>query len=304
MSQGNTAPYGSWKSPITSDLIVKESIGLGQVKMGGDDIYWIELRPSEGGRQVVVRRTPEDQNIDVTPRQFNARTRVHEYGGGDYVAHNATVYFSNFADQQIYTQSSESAPRVISKDGVDSSVRYADAVVDEHRDRIVCIREDHRRQGREAVNELVALRSDGNGETKVLVSGGDFYSSPRVSPDGSRLAWLSWNHPNMPWDGGELWIGKFDDDGGIVDQGLSPAGRGNRSSNQSGLLTAFCILFLTEPVGGTFIAPVNMAQAKTFARWKQSSAYRNGYSACQHMPLNPPRKLSAHLLNGAFGGLA
>ena len=224
MSQGNTAPYGSWKSPITSDLIVKESIGLGQVKMGGDDIYWIELRPSEGGRQVVVRRTPQDQNIDVTPRQFNARTRVHEYGGGDYVAHNATVYFSNFADQQIYTQSSESAPRVISKGGVDSSVRYADAVVDEHRDRIVCIREDHRRQGREAVNELVALRSDGNGETKVLVSGGDFYSSPRVSPDGSRLAWLSWNHPNMPWDGGELWIGKFDDDGGIVDQGLIAGG--------------------------------------------------------------------------------
>src|SRR5207253_7009337 len=126
--------------------------------------------------------------------------------------------------QQIYTQSSESAPRVISKDGVDSSVRYADAVVDEHRDRIVCIREDHRRQGREAVNELVALRSDGNGETKVLVSGGNFYSSPRVSPDGSRLAWLSWNHPNMPWDGGELWIGKFDDDGGIVDQGLIAGG--------------------------------------------------------------------------------
>src|SRR5437016_7842109 len=224
MSQGKTAPYGSWKSPITADLIVKESIGLGQLKMDGDDVYWIEMRPSEGGRQVIVRRTIAAQNIDVTPREFNARTRVHEYGGGDYVAHNATVYFANFADQQIYKQSAESAPRIISKDSVDSSVRYADTVVDERRDRIISIREDHRREGREAVNELVALPNDGNGEAKVLISGRDFYSSPRISPDGSRLAWLAWNHPSMPWDGCELWIGKFDDDGTIVDQRLIAGG--------------------------------------------------------------------------------
>src|SRR2546423_5786418 len=110
MAQVKTASYGSWKSPITSDLIVKESIGLGQVKMDGNDIYWIEMRPSEGGRQVIVRRTTADQNIDVSPREFNARTRVHEYGGGDYVAHEGVVYFSNFADQQVYRQSAESAP--------------------------------------------------------------------------------------------------------------------------------------------------------------------------------------------------
>ena len=224
MSQGKTAPYGSWKSPITSDLIVKESIGLGQVKMDGNDIYWIEMRPSEGGRQVIVRRATAGQNIDVSPREFNARTRVHEYGGGDYVAHDATVYFSNFADQQIYKQSAESAPRIVSKDSLDSSVRYADAVMDERRDRIICIREDHRREGREAVNELVAIPNDGNIEARVLVSGRDFYSSPRISPDGSRLAWLAWNHPNMPWDGCELWIGKFDYGGAIVDQRLIAGG--------------------------------------------------------------------------------
>jgi len=224
MSQGKTAPYGSWKSPITSDLIVKESIGLGQVKMDGNDIYWIEMRPSEGGRQVIVRRATAGQNIDVSPREFNARTRVHEYGGGDYVAHDATVYFSNFADQQIYKQSAESAPRIISKDSLDSSVRYADAVMDERRDRIIYIREDHRREGREAVNELVAIPNDGNIEARVLVSGRDFYSSPRISPDGSRLAWLAWNHPNMPWDGCELWIGKFDYGGAIVDQRLIAGG--------------------------------------------------------------------------------
>lgn len=224
MSQGKIAPYGSWKSPITSDLIVKESIGLGQVKMDGDDIYWIEMRPSEGGRQVVVRRTTADQNIDVSPREFNARTRVHEYGGGDYVARDATVYFSNFADQQLYKQSAESAPRIISQESVDSRVRYADPVVDDRRDRIICVREDHRSKGREAVNELVAIPITGSGETKVLISGNDFYSSPRISPDGSRLAWLAWNHPNMPWDGCELWIGEFDDDGPIVDQRLIAGG--------------------------------------------------------------------------------
>ena len=225
MSQGNTSPYGSWKSPITSDLIVTESIGLGQVKMDGNDVYWIEMRPSEGGRQVIVRRTTADQNVDVSPREFNARTRVHEYGGGDYVAREGVVYFSNFADQQIYVQSAESEPRIISQDSVDSSVRYADAVVDERRNRIICVREDHRREGREAVNELVALPTDGNVEAKVLISGKDFYSSPRISPDGSRLAWLAWNHPNMPWDGCELWIGNFDNDGTIVDQRLIAGGQ-------------------------------------------------------------------------------
>jgi len=99
-----TAPYGSWKSPITADLIVKESIGLSQVQTEGHDIYWIEGRPSEGGRQVIVRQSADGTRTDINPPGFNARTRVHEYGGGDYAVHKGTVYFSNFADQQIYKQ--------------------------------------------------------------------------------------------------------------------------------------------------------------------------------------------------------
>jgi hypothetical protein len=114
MNQAQTAPYGSWKSPITSDLIVKASIGLGQVKMDGDDTYWIELRPSEGGRQVIVRRTSDGRTADVNPPGFNARTRVHEYGGGDYVACDSIVYFSNFADQQVYRQAPNSETQLIS----------------------------------------------------------------------------------------------------------------------------------------------------------------------------------------------
>src|SRR5260370_27128029 len=103
MTEIKTAPYGSWKSPITSDLIVKESIGLSQVRLDGDDIYWLEMRPSEGGRQVIVRHS-DGQMVDVTPRQFNARTRVHEYGGGDYAVHDGLGYFSDFCDQELYRQ--------------------------------------------------------------------------------------------------------------------------------------------------------------------------------------------------------
>jgi len=223
MTQVQTAPYGSWKSPITSDLIVKESIGLGQVKMDGDDIYWIEMRPSEGGRQVIVRLARDGGVVDVIAPEFNARTRVHEYGGGDYIAHDSIVYFSNFADQQLYRQASHSATQLVSEAGADGQLRYADFVVDKSRDRLISVREDHRDNEREAVNTLVAIPLAG-GEAQVLISGNDFYSSPRISPDGSRLAWLAWNHPNMPWDGCELWTGDIDVDGSITNQQLFAGG--------------------------------------------------------------------------------
>src|SRR5216683_1067613 len=115
MTEIKTAPYGSWKSPITSDLIVKESIGLSQVKLDGDDVYWIEMRPSEGGRQVIVRRTSDGRSVDLTPREFNARTRVHEYGGGDYAVQDGLVFFSNFADQQLYRQAPTEITKPIAK---------------------------------------------------------------------------------------------------------------------------------------------------------------------------------------------
>ena len=204
MTQAQTAPYGSWKSPITSDLIVKESIGLGQVKMDGDHVYWIEMRPSEGGRQVIVRQAPDGSTVDVIPPGFNARTRVHEYGGGDYIANDSTVYFSNFTDQQLYRTAPDSEPQLVSEASSDAQLRYADFMVDKSRDRLISVREDHRENDREALNTLVAISLAG-GEARVLISGNDFYSSPRISPNGSRLAWLTWNHPNMPWDGCELW---------------------------------------------------------------------------------------------------
>src|SRR5712691_4008137 len=194
MTENKLAPYGSWKSPITSDLIVKESVGLSQVKLDGNDIYWIEMRPSEGGRQEIVRLTSDGKAIDCNPREFNARTRVHEYGGGDYAVHDGVVYFSNFGDQELYRQGDGSTPQAIAKEsGQDvrapgALLRYADAVVDARRNRLICVREDHREKDREATNALVAIPCEGGG-ANVLVSGSNFYSSPRLSPDASRLAW-------------------------------------------------------------------------------------------------------------------
>lgn len=210
------APYGSWKSPITSDLIVAGSIRLGEVRLDGEDIYWSEGRPTEGGRNVVVKRSPTGATTDLTPLPFNARTRVHEYGGGAYIVVEGVVYFSNFADQRLYRQRNGEAPQPITPE---QDRRYADAVFDAKHRRLICVREDHTTGSSEPENTIVALDCDptdpaANGG-QVLVAGSDFYAFPRLSPDGSQLCWLSWNHPNMPWDGTELWVAPVQVDGSL-----------------------------------------------------------------------------------------
>ena len=204
MSDKYIVPYGSWKSPITSDLIVSGSIGLSQPSLDGSDLFWIEMRPTEGGRSVIVKRDVLGAMTEVNPPLFNARTRVHEYGGGDYAVRDGAVYFSNFADQRIYVSKGEAPPEPITPI---ADLRYADATIDKARGRLLCVREDHTVAGREAVNTIVSRSLAGDGTPgRILVTGNDFYSSPRLSPDGARLAWLTWNHPNMPWDGSELWV--------------------------------------------------------------------------------------------------
>jgi len=212
MSGPQTAPYGFWKSPITSDLIVSSVVALGGVTLEGDATYWSEMRPSEGGRSVVVRRDAGGAHEDLTPAPFNARTRVHEYGGGSFAVSGGTVFFSNWADQRLYRLDSGQAPRPITPE---TAMRYADAVVDAPRGRLICVREDHTIPGREATNVLASVDLEGVAEQQVLVSGADFYSSPRLSPDGARLAWLSWHHPNMPWDGCDLRVSEVRTDGSL-----------------------------------------------------------------------------------------
>jgi dipeptidyl aminopeptidase/acylaminoacyl peptidase len=200
MPERRVATYGSWRSPISSDLIVRGVVGLSQGAIDREDVYWMESRPGEDGRNVVVRRTPDGGTEDVTPQPFNARTRVHEYGGGDFVVHDGTIYFSNFVDQRIYRRSPGGEPRPLTPE---TGRRFADMVVDRAHNRLIAVRENHAAAGREPVNEIVGVNLE-DGEETVLAMGNDFYSSPRPSPDGGRLAWLAWNHPNMPWDGTEL----------------------------------------------------------------------------------------------------
>ena len=215
MPDVNVAPYGSWESPVTSDLIVSESIRLGQLAIDGEDIYWVEQRPREGGRNVIVRRVADGNIDDVTPPTFNARTRVHEYGGGAFCVADGVVYFANYDDQRLYRHRHGETPVPVTPEG---DLRYADMVIDPVRDLLICVQEDHTSSSQEAVNTVSGVPLKGDGASQVLVSGSDFYSSPRLSPNGMKLAWLSWNHPNMPWDGTELWVSDLSSDGPLEHQ--------------------------------------------------------------------------------------
>ncbi len=206
------APFGSWKSPITSELYASSYVGLDDPFVDGRDVYWNESRPKEAGRNVILRGTHEGKWAELTPSSFNVRTRVHEYGGASYTVSRGTVYFSNFGDQRLYRQEPGAVPVPITPP-VD--MRYADTVLDASRNRLISVREDHTTGKPQAVTTIVGLDLVKSGPGEVLVSGNDFYSNPRLSPDGSRLVWLTWNHPNMPWDGTELWAGEFGPDGSL-----------------------------------------------------------------------------------------
>jgi dipeptidyl aminopeptidase/acylaminoacyl peptidase len=214
------APFGTWKSPITPELILSSAVGLDHVAVDGRDTYWTEMRPLEGGRYVLVRRTPDGETTEMTPAPFNVRTRVHEYGGGAFTIVDGTIYFAHFDDQRLYRQRPGQAPEAITPP-VD--MRYADLVYDRQRNRLLAVREDHTGDG-EAVNTLVAIALEEQSSGQLLVSGNDFYAFPRLSPDGKRLAWITWNHPNMPWDGTELWLADVAGDGSLSQARLVAGG--------------------------------------------------------------------------------
>lgn len=208
------SPCGFWKSPITTNVVASTSTQLTEVEIDDNTVYWRESRPEEGGRYTIIQLTPDGNRTEITPKPWNARTRTHEYGGGDYLAHRGTIFFSNFADQQIYRKEPQSSePHPVTRL---NGMRYADGSFDKNRNRIVYVREDHARSENSPTNTLTVLEpgEEKQGE-RVLVSGNDFYSSPRISPNGDRIAWLTWNHPNMPWNGTELWVGELDTEGSL-----------------------------------------------------------------------------------------
>ena len=204
-----TSPYGSWLSPIIAELIVAESIGLSGVQLDSTNIFWLESRPQEQGRNVLVRHRAGSAPLEVVPREFNVRTRVHEYGGAAAVVRDGTTCFSHMADQRLYRQTQDAAPVALTPAG--SGHRYADGMIDAPRARWIGVRESHTNGAVD--NTIVDVDLNRGGAGRVLAGGNDFYASPRLSPSGGQFAWLAWNHPNMPWVGTELWVADVASDG-------------------------------------------------------------------------------------------
>jgi dipeptidyl aminopeptidase/acylaminoacyl peptidase len=210
------APYGSWSSPLDAAAVASSGRRLAAPVIAADGaIWWAEGRPDDGGRTVLMRQTPEGKPETVTPQEMYVRTRVHEYGGGAWhLPAPDLVLFVNFEDQRLYRQRLGEEPVAISPESAEpGALRYADMRLAPGGRTVVCVRE--REAEPEPVNEIVSLPLDGDGseEPQVLAGGRDFYASPRISADGAWLAWICWDHPNMPWDGTELWVAPLSDSG-------------------------------------------------------------------------------------------
>jgi dipeptidyl aminopeptidase/acylaminoacyl peptidase len=235
--------YGEWASPITSSLLTSAGIGFSEIEFSNGRVYWLESRPDEKGRVVLVSRNLQTEDEFQTPHSFNVRTRVHEYGGGAYFIHGDTIFFANFTDQRLYRQEPGGTPQAITP----QTARYADGRVTPDGKIIICVRERDEK-GREAINEIVSMPTDGSSEPKTILSGYDFYSFPRISPDGRRLAWTCWKHPQMPWDGTELWVGDLAT-GGIVSNPRRIAGGRSESIFQPAWAPDGTLHFISDRTG-------------------------------------------------------
>jgi dipeptidyl aminopeptidase/acylaminoacyl peptidase len=207
-----TAPYGTWSSLISAELVASDQISLELVRIRDGAAYWLEARPAEEGRYVIVTTDGLGAARDLTPPGFSARTKVHEYGGGSYWLGDGVVFFANFEDQRLYRTEDGSDPQPLTP-ATDGRHRYADGEVSADGSFAVCVRERH--DGKDVINELVVIPTDGSAPPQIVAGGRDFYSDPRISSDGKRLAWLTWDLPWMPWDGCELWVGDLSAEGSV-----------------------------------------------------------------------------------------
>ena len=249
MPDKTISPYGSWESPISADLITQGGLRLEQVRVDGPDVYWLEGRPEEAGRYVIVKRSADGSTVNVNSAPFNARNAVHEYGGGAYAVRDGVVYFANWDDQRLYRAGgSGGAEAITDEPAVVRGDRYADLAVSSESNWILCVRETHH-EDRETDNELVAVPTDGSGDVRVLASGHDFYSSPRQNSAGDKISWLLWDHPNMPWDGCELWVADFDSSNGSVSNEQLVTGGTDASIVQPDWSPDGTLVFITDESG-------------------------------------------------------
>lgn len=235
MTDPVVAPYGSWSSPITPAMLATSEVRLGFVALEDGLVYWNESRPAEGGRITVLRAGAFSSPVELVPPRFSARTTVHEYGGGAWTVHRGTLFFSNFEDQRLYRLAPGGEPVAITPE-TGGSHRYADGRITADGSLWIGVRERHEGANvqTDVHNELVATPTDGSGAPRVLAQGRDFYASARLSPDETRLAWLSWDLPWMPWDGCELHVADVAPDGSLVNDRLVAGRDGEESIWQPG----------------------------------------------------------------------
>jgi len=269
-----TTSYGEWPSPIESADVARKQIGLAFPTMAGECVWWQEMRPSEGGRQTVVCQGPDGVSRDLLPAPWNARTRVHEYGGRSYLPLSDGFVFANFSDQRLYRSRDGVQPGPLTAaPGADTSDRFADFVLAPGGNEVWCVRERHcsgrdeagRGEAGRVSRAIVAVPLDGSAvddpdAVRVLVSGSDFYAFPAPSPDGTRLAWICWDHPRMPWDGTELRVAALGDGplsevnqqqllmGGEAESVLAPVWRDDRSLYVISDRSGWWNLYLADPL--------------------------------------------------------
>jgi len=200
MATSNTtsALYGNWLSTISSELIAGDSISIDEPLLTAEAIYYIERRPQESGRCVIVK-VSNNKATDILPAPFSARSRVHEYGGGCYCIAEKQIFFINDSDQDIYCVKNHQIKRITTS----TNNRFADFIYDKKHHRLIAVCESHNND--HVTNAIVSINVK-TGELFTLEQGHDFYASPRLNTQTSQLCWQSWNHPNMPWDGNSLWL--------------------------------------------------------------------------------------------------
>ena len=240
-------PYGSWPTPITSEVVVAQAVRLSDVQVDGGDLIWAESRPAEGGRTALVRRGADGSTTELLPRDANVRTAVHEYGGGAWWVRDGVVWYASWHDQRLYRRDPQTGrvAALTPEPERPKGDRYADGDLSPDGEWIVCVREHHPRGGgvTDVRNEIVRLAAHRPSAPEVLVTGPDFVSTPRFHSDGRRLCWLEWDHPNMPWDQNRLCVGGAEGEHAVI------AGGSEESVSEPEWLPDGSLTFISDRTG-------------------------------------------------------